>query len=745
MAKKKKTVKNEQPQATAEIRDQQITETLETNYMPYVMTVIVSRAIPEIDGFKPAHRKLLYTMYKMNLLDGPRTKCANIAGQMMKLNPHGTDSNYETLVRLTRDKEALLHPFVDSKGAFGKQYSRDMAFAASRYTEAKLDSFCREIFGGINKDAVDMVDNYDGTTKEPSLLPTSFPNVLVSPNFGIAVGMSSSICSFNLAEVCDATIELIKNSRVSADRLLDIIPAPDFSTGADIAYNRDKMRAFYETGEGFVRLRSRYRYDEESNCIEVLQIPYSTTIEQIMEEILRGMKEGKLKEISDVRDEIDISGFRLAIDLKKGVDPDKLMTKLYKMTPLDDNMKCCFNILINGAPLVLGVKDILLHWLDFRTGCLKRELTFDCNAKKDKLHLLIGLGKILLDIDKAIAIVRNTEKEADVVPNLAAAFDLTTIQAEFVADIKLRYLNREYIVNRVKEISALQKEIAELEDTIADDKKLRSLISKQLVEIKKKYGIPRKTGIIPEESLDVFKQEEFIEKFAVVAVFTKEGYFKKCLPASLRVAEKQLLKEGDIVLCSEETDNSRDVMFFSDKGCVYRLKLSEFGNTKASQLGDYVAGKLGLDSGEKIIYMKVLDGYDAEHNMVYAFANGKGVRVPMTAYETKSNRKKLTGAFSTASPPVGVFYEAEPFNLVLISEDKRAIMISTKLIPVKTTRTAVGVSLFKLKAGASVVRAYREDACPYESASKCRKIKIPASGTVLSEFDIEESQQKLEL
>ena len=745
MARKKKTEVQEEA-VEAEIKDQLIVDTLETNYMPYAMSVILSRAIPEIDGFKPAHSKLLFTMSKMGLLDGPKTKSANVVGETMKLNPHGDQSIYDTLVRLTRGNESLLHPFIDSKGSFGKQYSSSLKEAAARYTECKLAPICREVLGGINKNSVDMIDNYDGSIKEPVLMPTAFPNILVSANTGIAVGMATNICSFNLAEVCDGTIELIKNPKMSPDRMLDIIKGPDFPLGAQLVFDRDKMRTIYETGAGSFMMRSKYVYDKSNNCIDVLEIPYSTTIEKIIEEITKGISEGKIKELSDVRDEIGFDGFRLTLDLKRGTDPEKLMAKLFKLTSLQDSFPCNFNIIIDKKPVVLGVNDILLEWIKFRLGCVKRELEFDLNAKRDKLHLLLGLGKILLDIDKAIAIVRGTEKEADVVPNLMKAFDITEIQAEYVAEIKLRYLNREYILNRVKEISSLQEEIKDLEDTIKSEKRMKDIIIKQLTDIKKKYGIQRRTEIIYDSAeLPEYKPEEDVENFNICAVFTKQGYFKKIPLTSLRSGENHLFKDGDYIICRENSENIKSVIFLSDQGQMYRAKLSDFKSCKASDLGDYIPAKLGFEQGERAVYMKVLDGYEDKHNMIYVFENGKGVKVPMSAYETKGNRKKLTGAYSTKSPLVAAFYEDEPFNIALVSDAKRAILFSTKLIPVKPTRTAGGVTLFSLKKGQKIAAAFRETDSPYESISKYRKIKLPATGSVLEEFDINAQQVKMDI
>ena len=715
----------------AEITLQPITETLEKNYMPYVMSVIISRAIPEIDGFKPAHRKLLYTMYKMGLLTGQKTKSANIVGQTMKLNPHGDASIYETMVRLTRGNEALLHPFIDSKGSFGKQYSRDMAYAASRYTEAKLDPFCAELFKGIDKNAVDLVPNYDNTMEEPSILPTTFPNVLVSPNLGIAVGMTSSICSFNLSEICDGTIALLKNPNTTTDKLMEIIKAPDFPGGALLVYERDKMKQVFETGVGSIKLRARYAYDKSNNSIDILQIPYSSCIEAIMNKVGELMKAGKLKEISDFRDAIDLNGFKLTFDLRKGVDPEKVMAKLYKMTPLESNFDCNFNVLINGAPRLLGVADILREWISFRSTCVHRELTYDMERKKEKLHLLLGLSLILLDIDKAIAIIRGTEKEEDVVPNLMKGFSLSQVQAEYIAEIKLRHLNREYITNRVKEIENLQKEIAELEAILGDELKVRAYIANQLHEIKKKYGKPRKTQLIGEEEiLNIDVEELFEENYNVRLVATHDGYFKKITMQSLRGNDEQKLKEGDYIVYSEDTDNKGELIFFTNKAQVYKAKVADFEQQKASSLGEYVPAKLGMDDGEYPMMTKMIYDYNPLHYIVCVFENGKGVRIPVDAYATKANRKKLTSAFSSASPVVAIFYEDMPFDMLLINNKKKGIVIESSLIPVKSTKTSVGVTLFTLKKGEKIQEATK-DPDLIQKASGCRKRKIPSGGGTL--------------
>ena len=743
MARKKKITEPEENFPLAEISTQPITETIEKNYMPYVMSVIISRAIPEIDGFKPSHRKLLYTMYKMNLMNGPRTKSTNVVGATMTLNPHGDSSIYETMVRMTTGHAALLHPFIDSKGTWGL-HSTNMEVAASRYTEVKLAKICAEIFGGINKNAVDLVDNYDATQKEPLLLPVSFPNILVSSNLGIAVGMASNICSFNLSEICDGTIELLKNSHISTDRMLDIIKAPDFPGGGFIIYNRDKMKELYETGKGTVKIRAKYEYDKDNNCINITEIPFSTSIELIMKKIADLIKEGKLKEITDYRDEIGIEGFRFTLDLRRGVDPDTLMLKLFKLTPLEDNMGCNFNVLINGTPKVLGIIGILSEWINFRVNCLRREFTFDLNAKKDKLELLRGLGKILLDIDKAIKIVRETSNDADVVPNLAKAFDLTMRQAEYVAEIKLRNLNKEYILNRIEEIESLQKEIADLEETIGSDRKIKDVIIKQLKAIKDKYGIPRKSLILAQDDIQIYKESENIENFNIRAVFTKEGYFKKCTLVSLRASDEQMLKDGDRIVLSEEGENRDSVVFFSDKAQAYKAKLADFDCLKASVLGDYVPSKLSFDAGEKAIFMKLIPENFEPKNLIFIFENGKGVKVSMKNYETKSNRRKLTGAYSTASPIVGIFYEDEPFNLILVSDNRRAIMISTKLIPEKSTRSAGGVTLFNIKKNQKIAAAFKETDAPFANTGKYKKIKIPATGTLLEQYDIDARQIGIE-
>ncbi len=746
MAKKAKSIKETKEIVYAPVQNQLITDTIEKNYMPYVMSVIVSRAIPEIDGLKPSHRKLLFTMYKMGLLTGPRTKSANVVGQTMKLNPHGDMAIYETMVRLTRGNESLLHPFVDSKGSFGKQYSSNMRFAASRYTEVKLDTFCQELFKGIDKNAVDMIDNYDGTMKEPVLLPTTFPNVLITPNTGIAVGMASSICPFNLAEVCDGTIALLKNPRLTTDKLLDIIKAPDFPGGGAVIYNRDDMKQIFDTGSGSVKIRSRYNYDKEQNCIDIIQIPYSTSIELILNRISDLVKEGKLKEIVDFRDEIDLSGFKLTLDLRRGVDPDKLMIKLFKLTPLEDSFKCNFNILINSTPKQMGVIEILNEWIKFRMETLSRELTFDLGKKKEKLHLLLGLGKILLDIDKAIKIIRHTEKEEDVIPNLMSGFGIDEIQADYIAEIKLRNLNKQYIINRIAEIEDLQAQIAHIEDILADELKLKALISSQLSEVKKKYSQPRRSQLIHPDDVEVYDAAEEIENFNARIYLTREGYFKKITMQSLRGNDEHKLKENDEIICTAETDNLSELIFVTDKCQMYRAKTADFECCKASAMGEYLPAKLGMEDGEKPIFMKLHTGWHEGENFVYVFENGKGVRIPSTTYETKAPRRKLVNVYSDASPIRGIFYEIEkdPFEIIMVSSDDRAIIIKSSLIPIKTTRSSAGVTLMTLKKGAHISDCRRDFEEIYEDTKGYRKLKIPASGQILNEKNIKVQQLRID-
>ena len=745
-AKKQEVVKQKYIEREAVI--QPITETIETNYMPYAVSVMVSRAIPEIDGFKPAHRKLLYTMYKMGLLNGRRTKSANIVGETMKLNPHGDMAIYETMVRLTTGNESLLHPFVDSKGGFGKQYSRDMAFAASRYTEAKLDTFCQEIFTGIDKNAVDMVDNYDGTMKEPRLLPTSFPNILVSPNLGIAVGLASSICSFNLAEICDATIALLRSPRTDIEKILDIVKAPDFPGGGYVVYDREQIKKVYETGKGPIKLRAKYAYDKEANCIEILEIPYSTTIEAIMKEMSDMFKAGKLKEVVDFRDEIDFDGFKLAIDLRKGTDPEQLMQKLYKFTPLEDNFPCNFNVLVDGSPKQLGIKDILTEWIKFRTACLRREFIFDLDKKQRRLHLLLGLGKILLDIDKAVKIVRETEKDDEVVPNLMLGFSVDKDQAEYIADIKLRHLNREYIMNRLADIDNLQKEIADIKALLSDEIKMKSYMIKQLGDIKKKYGKPRKTEVISSDSVKEFNKEIMIEDYQARIFFTKDGYLKKITQQSLRGNSEQKIKEGDEIIYEAEISNKDELVFFTDKAQLYFAKMSYFDLCKASELGEYVPKKLNFDDDEHVAYMHVNPSFDENQNIIFFFENGKAVRVPMSQYQTQGSRKKLKKAFSDASKVVKIIYETNDEYIMLINSENKAILIRPSLIPIKTTRTSIGTVVFamNLKKNQKIKKVLTDYEKKYPEAKESyRKIKIPATGVLISKKKSKDPQMKIDI
>ena len=737
MAKKKKIEQKEINAPEAVATPQPITETLIKNYMPYAMSVIVSRAIPEIDGFKPSHRKLLYTMYKMGLLSGPRTKSANIVGQTMRLNPHGDASIYETMVRLTRDHEALLHPFIDSKGSFGKQYSRDMAYAASRYTEAKLETFCQELFSGIDKNAVDFVPNYDNTMQEPSLLPTTFPNILVSTNLGIAVGMTCSISSFNLAEICDGTIALLKNPKTTVDRILDIIKAPDFPGGAQIIYDRDQMQKIYETGVGSFKMRAKYQYLKKENAIEVLEIPYSACIETIIKKATEMIKGGKLREVTDVRDAIDLKGFKLVFELRRDANPEVVMQKLFAATDLECNFDCNFNILVQGTPMQLGVREILLEWIKFRSECVTRELKFDLDKKENKLELLMGLAAILLDIDKAIRIIRGTELEEDVVPNLAAGFNLTTKQAEYIAEIKLRNLNRQYIVNRVQEIENIRKEIAEIKDILADDLKLKALIISQLQAIKKKYGKPRKTEIIAKDEIAATdKKDLFFENYNCRLIMTASGYFKKLSVQGARSAEEQKLKEGDYVSYVEDTDNKGDVLFFTDKGQIYRARVADFDLCKPSSMGDYVPSKLSMEDDEHVIGCKMIYDIVPEHHMIYVFENGKGLRVAMKAYESKSKRRKISGAYSTESRPVGAIYEGKEPKLIFIRSDAgKAMLIKSNIIPEKATRTAAGVQIMQLpKKGVTVDLVTDRIDDVGTDATKCRKNVIPSTGTSIAQL-----------
>ena len=735
MAKKKVVENPMENEAQATL--QPITETLEKNYMPYAMSVIVSRALPEIDGFKPAHRKLLYTMYDMGLLTKQKTKSANIVGQTMRLNPHGDASIYETMVRLTKGHEALLHPFIDSKGSFGKHYSRDMAYAASRYTEAKLDEFCHELFSGIDKDAVDFIPNYDNTMEEPSLLPTTFPNILVSPNLGIAVGMACSICSFNLNEICDGTIALLKNPNTTVDRMLDIVKAPDFPGGAQILYDREQMRKIYETGYGSFKMRAKYEYVKKNNCIDVLEIPYSSSIEAIMKKATDMIKSGKLREVVDVRDAIDLNGFKLTFDLRKDADPELVMKKLFTLTELENNFDCNFNILVEGRPMQLGIREILTEWIKFRVKCVTRELNFELGKKEHKLELLRGLAAILLDIDKAIRIIRNTEREEDVVPNLAAGFSLTKIQAEYIADIKLRNLNRQYIINRVEEISELEKQIADIKETLRDEIKLKGTIISNLQEVKKKYGKPRKTEIIMKEDEVVESKEDiFFENYNCRLILTKGGYFKKLSVQAARAADEHKLKDGDFVIYQEDTDNRGDMLFFTDKAQIYRARVCDFELTKASMMGDYIPTKLGMDDDEHVVAGKMIYEFNPEHHMVYIFENGKGLRVNLSAYEAKTRRRKIASAYSSESPLAGAIYEGDkPVNMFIRSDAGRGMLIKSNLVPVKATRTAAGVQIMKLsKKGVKVDLVTDRIDDIGQDALKCKKLALPSNGNLLDQL-----------
>ena len=745
MAKKKEPVENTRHTNNPHVMglrgaviDQPITQTLDVNYMPYAMSVIVSRAIPEIDGFKPAHRKLLYTMYKMGLLTGSRTKSANIVGQTMRLNPHGDAAIYETMVRLAQGNESLLHPFVDSKGNFGKVYSRDMAYAASRYTEAKLSPICAELFRDLDCDAVDFVDNYDNTMKEPALLPTTFPNVLVSANQGIAVGMASQICGFNLGEVCDTTIALLKNpDHDIAETLL----APDFPTGGQLICNSDELREVYRTGRGGIKVRARYRYDKKENVIEIYEIPYSTSLEAILDKVAELIKLGKIKEINDMRDETDLSGLKLAIDLKRGVDPDKLMTKLYKLTPLQDTVSCNFNILIAGMPRVMGVGEILAEWTAWRTDCVKRRVYFMLNKKKEKLHLLKGLKRILLDIDKAIQIIRETEEEAEVIPNLMIGFGIDQVQAEYVAEIKLRNINKEYILKRVQETAALEDEIADLEDTLSQPRRIRKIIIDELTQVRKKYAIPRRTEIIYDHEVEEYVEEVQVDNSPVHLFLSREGYFKRITPQSLRMSGEQKFKEGDELRQSFETTMSAEVMFFTDRCQVYKTRVSEFGDSKASVLGDYLPARLDMDEGENVIYMCLPGDYSG--HMLFFFENGKAAKVPMQSYATTSNRRKLTGAYSDKSPLVALLCMKDEAELALYSTEPRALIFHTALLAPKTTRGTQGVQVMTLKPKYRLDRVAPVADTGIVNHARYRARAIPVAGALLRSEDSEEKQLAL--
>lgn len=712
------------------IEEQVITETLEKNYMPYAMSVIISRAIPEIDGFKPSHRKLLYTMYKMGLLNGNRTKSANVVGQTMKLNPHGDAAIYETMVRLTEGNGALLVPLVDSKGNFGRQYSRDMAYAASRYTEVKLSKVCAEVFRDMDKNTIDFEDNYDGTLKEPVLLPTTFPNILANPNQGIAVGMASNICSFNLRELCDAAIAVMRDSEAD---LLDIMPAPDFPSGGELIYNPAEMREIYRTGRGSFKVRATYEYDKKNNCIEIKEIPYTASVEVIIEKIVDLVKTGKIKEISDVRDETDLKGLKLTIDLKRGTNPEKLMAKLFKMTQLEDSFGCNFNILVEGSPLVLGVNDILFEWLRFRRRCVTRGIAYDIEKKSDKLHLLEGLEKILLDIDKAVKIVRETEEDAMVVPNLMNGFGISEVQAEYVAEIKLRNLNKEYILKRTAEIKSLKEELDELNATIKSDSKINKIIEKQLKEVSKKYGADRRTAIVSDDNIADIDTEEEIPDYAIKLFRTKEGYIKKISLVSLRTSGEQKLKDDDAIIEEVETTNRAELIFFAG-GNAYKIKAGDIPDGKASQLGEFIPNLVGMEEKDDIVGM-VLPGEDYGGNIVLCFENGKCAKIPVASYATKSNRRRLTGAYAVNSPVVGLFHQKEEQDIVLLSSADKALCVNTEKIPLKTTRTTQGVNVMTLRRGAVIKSASLAENSGFAEPKKYRPRNIPSAGSVIKDED----------
>lgn len=733
---KKKEIQEDELQPNAhilgagEVVEQFITDTLETNYMPYAMSVIMSRAIPEIDGFKPSHRKLLYTMYKMGLLTGGTIKSANIVGRTMQLNPHGDAAIYETMVRLARGNESLLYPYVDSKGNFGKSYSRNMQYAASRYTEAKLAPIAAELFRDIDKDTVDFVPNYDNTMMEPTLFPVTFPSVLVNANMGIAVGMASNICSFNLKEICDATVGLIKDADFDIN---DAVRAPDFIGGGQIVYDEAQMREIFRTGRGSFKVRAKYAYDKSNNCIDITEIPPTTTAEAIIEKIIEKVKAGTAREIADIRDETDKKGLKITIDLKRGTDAQKLMKKLYKTTPLEDSFACNFNVLIAGVPRVLGVRDLLLEWIAFRSECVRRRVYFDLSKAKDRLHLLEGLQKILLDIDKAIRIIRSTEEEAEVVPNLMIGFGIDKIQAEYVAEIKLRHLNREYILKRTKDIEDLRKSIADMEDILKSRARIKKIIVSELEDVVEKYNKPRRSEIIYVSAEDEAETAEEIPDYPVHLFFTKEGYFKKITPQSLRMSGEQKLKEGDSLLFTVEATNNTELLFFTDKCQVYKAKASDFDDTKASVLGDYVPSKLHMDAGESAIYMAVTTDYKGY--MLFFFENGKLAKVDLAAYETKTNRKKLIKAYCDKFPLAAIRHIKEDGELVVQSTAGRILLLNTGAVAPKTTKDTQGVAVMTLKKGhrLSYVRAYREG--EFQKPARYRTRSLPAAGALLSAED----------
>ncbi len=725
-------------EGAGEVVEQKIVDTIEQNYMPYAMSVIMSRAIPEIDGFKPSHRKLLYTMYKMGLLGATRTKSANIVGQTMKLNPHGDSAIYDTMVRLSRGYEALLHPYVDSKGNFGKFYSRDMAWAASRYTEAKLDSICKELFDDIEKDTVDFVDNYDNTLKEPTLLPASFPSVLVNANTGIAVGMASSICPFNLREVCQTTIGIIKDENFD---IMSTLIAPDFPGSGQIIYDKEKLKEIYNTGRGGIKVRARYNYDKESNCIDIMSIPPTTTSEAIIDKVIELVKGGKIREISDIRDETGLDGLKITIDLKRGFDAEKLMTKLYKLTPLEDTFSCNFNILVSGTPRVMGVKELLSEWIKFRIGCIKRRTQFDLNKKTSKLHLLNGLKKILLDIDKAIYIIRQTQEETEVVPNLMAGFNIDETQAEYVSEIKLRHLNKEYILKRTNDISDLEKDISYLKDILDDEEKVKGIIVDELNNVSEKYGESRKSILIYPEEIDVYQENNEVLDYPVTFFFTKDGYFKKITPQSLRMSSEHKLKEGDVILQSEEGNNKSELLFFTNKNQVYKTKASTFSDTKASVMGDYVAAKMSAEENENVLYMAVTENY--EGNMLFFFEDGKLAKVDMKSYYTKTNRKKLVKAYNDKSALVGIFYEKEDSKYILTSSTGKILIVDSGMVNSKSVKNTQGVSVMTLRKGSKLLQVKKYQDGSLNDENMYIPKKLPSAGKFPSEEDSFGEQLKI--
>lgn len=717
-----------------EVVDQVIVDTLETNYMPYAMSVIMSRAIPEIDGFKPAHRKILYIMYKNGLLNGPRAKSANIVGKVMQINPHGDAAIYDAMVRLSKGYNALLHPYVDSKGSFGKAFSRDMKWAASRYTEARLEKICAELFADIDKDAIDMVDNFDNTMKEPRLLPVTFPTVLINLNSGIAVGMASEICSFNLEEVCKATIEVLKNPKAD---LTEILLAPDFAGGGELLYDKAGIEEIYRTGRGKFKVRSKYNYDKQNGCIDIYEIPPTTTSEAIIDKIVQKVKEGKFKEISDIRDETDLNGLKITIDIKRGTDPDKLMKRLFASTPLEDTYNTNFNVLVNGYPKVMGVNEILNEWIAFRMECIRRRTRFDLNRFKERLHLLRGLEKILLDIDKAIKIIRNTEEDSEVVPNLMIGFRIDKVQAEYVADIKLRHLNKEFILKRLQDIEKLEAAIADREDTLANEKRIKQIISAELKEVIKKYAQPRRTEILYNYDSEVFEDEaEEIPDYPVTLFFTREGYFKKVTPQSLRMSNAHKFKEGDELRQTIESTNSKELLFFTNQHQVYKTRASEFEDTKISSMGDFVAAKLEMDEGELPIYMAVTDS-EYKGYMLFCFENGKVAKVELSSYKTLTNRKKLIKAYSDKFPIVDILQIPEDTEIVLVSSVGRHLLVNTAVISPKTTKDTAGVSVITLNAkkGHRLLKARPYEEGEFAKVYRFRAKSLPAAGALLSEDD----------